>query len=278
MNINRNDPCPCGSHKKYKKCCIGVELKENFKTPPTYEDKNQSRVLAVTTTGEIFQPTRIHYEVKNPTRLLAEFDNIKCLEYDPEQKRYVWLYKEEAKNLKFKHSSLHLDNPIVLGEFISKANGEMVLNTRSIERAIEGILFFNKLISKNIVQVKDITIINKLYSIAETLSIKRLDDFFDDTKTTIHDPKVFEQKLEEILSSTTDLVKRMNLYSEYINQDSMKQLPEIERFPSNYNGGRIISAKSLLNIRQLIALQHWNGNHSYTMRDAINAAVGADKK
>jgi hypothetical protein len=23
MNIGRNDPCPCGSGKKYKKCCEG---------------------------------------------------------------------------------------------------------------------------------------------------------------------------------------------------------------------------------------------------------------
>ena len=22
MNIGRNDPCPCGSGKKYKKCCL----------------------------------------------------------------------------------------------------------------------------------------------------------------------------------------------------------------------------------------------------------------
>jgi len=26
MKVNRNDPCPCGSGKKYKKCCL---LKEN---------------------------------------------------------------------------------------------------------------------------------------------------------------------------------------------------------------------------------------------------------
>ncbi len=25
MKIGRNDPCPCGSGKKYKKCCLGKE-------------------------------------------------------------------------------------------------------------------------------------------------------------------------------------------------------------------------------------------------------------
>lgn len=25
MKIGRNNPCPCGSGKKYKKCCLGNE-------------------------------------------------------------------------------------------------------------------------------------------------------------------------------------------------------------------------------------------------------------
>lgn len=25
MEIGRNDPCPCGSGKKYKKCCLGKD-------------------------------------------------------------------------------------------------------------------------------------------------------------------------------------------------------------------------------------------------------------
>jgi len=25
MSVSRNDPCPCGSGKKYKKCCLGAD-------------------------------------------------------------------------------------------------------------------------------------------------------------------------------------------------------------------------------------------------------------
>lgn len=25
MSVSRNDPCPCGSGKKYKKCCMGAD-------------------------------------------------------------------------------------------------------------------------------------------------------------------------------------------------------------------------------------------------------------
>lgn len=29
--IGRNDPCPCGSGKKYKNCCLGKEAQEGEK-------------------------------------------------------------------------------------------------------------------------------------------------------------------------------------------------------------------------------------------------------
>jgi hypothetical protein len=28
--IGRNDPCPCGSGKKYKKCCLDSRVYENY--------------------------------------------------------------------------------------------------------------------------------------------------------------------------------------------------------------------------------------------------------
>lgn len=36
MKINRNDPCPCGSGKKYKKCCLNTE--ESISFPPDIKE------------------------------------------------------------------------------------------------------------------------------------------------------------------------------------------------------------------------------------------------
>ena len=33
MKIGRNDPCPCGSGKKYKKCCLGKEDNPEYLDP-----------------------------------------------------------------------------------------------------------------------------------------------------------------------------------------------------------------------------------------------------
>lgn len=40
--IGRNDPCPCGSGKKYKKCCIGSEKEFEFAQPTPSNGKNKT--------------------------------------------------------------------------------------------------------------------------------------------------------------------------------------------------------------------------------------------
>ena len=56
----------------------------------------------MTTTGEIMQPIRLHYEVLDGDQLRATFARLRCLEDDRPRKRWVWLYTEEARGLSFK--------------------------------------------------------------------------------------------------------------------------------------------------------------------------------
>jgi hypothetical protein len=49
MNIGRNDPCPCGSGKKYKRCCIGTAAAK------TYPEKAQP-VMLVKDVGDYGPP------------------------------------------------------------------------------------------------------------------------------------------------------------------------------------------------------------------------------
>lgn len=36
-NVSRNDPCPCGSSKKYKKCCLPTEQQNYTETRQKYK-------------------------------------------------------------------------------------------------------------------------------------------------------------------------------------------------------------------------------------------------
>jgi hypothetical protein len=48
-------------------------------------------------------------------------------------------------------------------------------------------------------------------------------------------------------------------------------LPAIERFPAHYDEVGIQGLMAHLQLRQMIAMQHWLGHPEYTMLDAIQA-------
>ena len=50
-----------------------------------------------------------------------------------------------------------------------------------------------------------------------------------------------------------------------------KQLPELERLPTNFYEDGIESLTHTLRLRQHLAMEHWTGNHDVTMFDLIRA-------
>ena len=46
MKVSRNSPCPCGSGKKYKKCCMGQDEKAAAEARREAEESEQQRQLA----------------------------------------------------------------------------------------------------------------------------------------------------------------------------------------------------------------------------------------
>ena len=52
------------------------------------------------------QPIRLHYEVYDDNVLRSTFSKLRCMDYDASQRRWVWLYTDEAKSLPFKASVL----------------------------------------------------------------------------------------------------------------------------------------------------------------------------
>jgi len=60
MKIGRNDPCPCGSGKKYKKCCMGKEnlaknadVKEDYSKKYNIRLKEESDIEAIKVAGRL---------------------------------------------------------------------------------------------------------------------------------------------------------------------------------------------------------------------------------
>src|SRR3989442_4778301 len=141
--------------KKVKKRLKALQRRRqqhpSTRRPVTQIPPENADQVAMTTTGEILQLIRLHYEVGDVERLHTLFASLRCLEYDASQTRWVWLYTEEARTLPFKDR--RAANKVVLGEFVFKGTQETVLNLRSFARATNALVFFDHHIPRTVARV-----------------------------------------------------------------------------------------------------------------------------
>src|SRR5256712_9932037 len=182
--------------------------------PVTQIPPESANQVAMTTTGEILQLIRLHYEVGDSDTLRALFASLRCLEYDASQTRWVWLYTEEARTLSFKNRRA-ADN-VVLGEFVFKGQTEVVLNLRSFERATNALTFFDTSIPRTVAHVTAMTVSNRLLSTAEAASLGSLDQYFEHAEVVVQDPASLLHDVEELVARTPDLHERFARLDQYL--------------------------------------------------------------
>jgi len=237
--------------------------------PPEHADQ-----LAMTTTGEIMQPIRLHYEVLDGEQLRATFAKLRCLDYDPPRKRWVWLYTDEARRLSFKDKRA-ADNT-VLGEFFFKGSDEVVLNLRSIKRATHAIEFFDKHIPRTVVRVTAVTVSNRFLRLAEASTLTSLDHYFERAEVVVKDPASLVETLKDMASNIPDERERLAAVMRYMDEKAKQPVPAMERFPldyEDYDAGGIRAVEAFLAPHTVIAVQHWEGNTDYTRHDLIQGML-----
>jgi tetratricopeptide (TPR) repeat protein len=230
--------------------------------PPENADQ-----VAMTTTGELLQLIRLHYEVSDVEQLRARFASLRCLEYDASQTRWVWLYTEEARTLPFKDRRASKD--VVLGEFVFKGQTDVVLNLRSFERATNALTFFDTYIPRTVAHVTAMTVSNRLLSTAEAASLGSLDQYFDHAEVVVTDPASLLHDVEELVARTPDLHERFARLDQYLTDRAQAPVSALERLPVHYYEDGIRAVEGLLGMRQVRAMHHWQGDTSYTYQDMI---------
>ena len=237
--------------------------------PPEHADQ-----LAMTTTGEIMQPIRLHYEGLDGEQLRATFATLRCLDYDAPRKRWVWLYMEEARGLSFKRPAA--DDHTVLGEFIFKGSDEVVLNSRSIQRATHAIEFFDKHIPRTVARVTAVTVSNRFLRLAEASVLTSFDQYFERADVVVKDPSSLVETLKDMASSIPDDRERIAAVMQYMDDKAKQPVPAMERFPldyEDYDEGGIRAVEARLAPHTVIAMQHWQGNTDYTRHDLIQGML-----
>jgi hypothetical protein len=237
--------------------------------PPEHADQ-----LAMTTTGEIMQPIRLHYEVLDGEQLRATFSTLRCLDYDAPRKRWVWLYTDEAKSLPFKDKRA-ADNT-VLGEFVFKGSDEIVLNLRSLERATNALGFFDQHIPRTVARVTAVTVSNRFLKMAEASTLNDLNKYFDRADVVVQDPASLVETLKDMATRIPDERERLAAVRHYMDEKAKQPVPAMERFPfdyEDYDEGGIHTVEARFVPHSVIAMQHWQGNTDYTRHDLIQGML-----
>jgi hypothetical protein len=232
--------------------------------------------LLATMTGEHFQPVRLHYKVLNRPGLLRAFEKLRCLDYDPSRKRWVWLYAHEAKRLRFQRSYTQLPKelqPIVIGTFFLRSKETLLLDLRSCERALQAIPFFDSHLPRKLVVPEEAEVVNRLFPATKANMNLTPDTLFDSRIGTGVDPDALVQRLAEKTADVRDPDEKLRVALADLTSRAKEPLPEIERFPVHYAEDGLGGLEVALRLRQTVAMQHWLGHPEYTLGDAIQSLI-----
>jgi hypothetical protein len=210
--------------------------------------------VLTTTTGELMQPVRLHYNLFNKKELLRIFNKLGCIDFDPSRSRWAWVYAREASSLKFKRSHNNLPKEaqqVVLGSFFITSETRMHLDVRSVERTLAAVEFFDKRISRAVAKLSYLCILNRLFSDPKEFS-ENFDVVFDTEEARNFDPAEAQKAMIE------DALKGIK-----------RQMQEVDCLPTNYYEEGLSQMEFMLFARQTVAFKHFVGDTDYSLEDYV---------
>jgi len=231
--------------------------------------------LMATVTGEPFQPVRLYYQVLDHKGLMMALTKLRCLDVDPPRGRWVWLYEHEAKSLCFQNSYKTLPprlRPVVIGSLFTRTRDELLIDLRSCERAVLAIPFFDRHLSRTVARVTHAAVVNKLFPVAGNEGLTP-DQIFDHQPITVVEPQEFVTAIKGTVANVRDPQVRQRIAVETWQAQSKRPLPPIERFPVHFYEEGIASFATALQMRQIVAMEHWMGHPTYSMYDVLQMMV-----
>lgn len=229
------------------------------------------KTIGMTVTGEIFQPVRLYYTVSNRQKVEKCLERLRCMNMDASQKRWVWLYDEEAKGIDFKNKFSSLPEnirPVVIGSFVWKNAKTLILDVRSYERALAAIQFFDKHIPRPLARVTHGATVSRIFEVTES-SASNFDVFFENNDKLVEiNPNAFMDKARASPLSKNGSPDLQAITSFLDNE--MDQFFEVEKFPIHFYEDGIESLRGSFIFRRTIAIERWEGNVNYSFKDAFN--------
>ena len=94
-------------------------------------------------------------------------------------------------------------------------------------------------------------------------------EYFDRQPRPRNVMEVSEEKIAEIMSQNVSMEKKRELFMRWQHEESKKPMAKIERLPVHFYEEGINQLENGLKMREVIAMQLWNGNSDYNFHKLI---------
>lgn len=270
--IGRNDPCPCGSHKKFKMCCIHLPSTDAQKPATTRE------LALATTTDEPIMPVRLYYTISDSVSLVTQLGRLNCIE-SGDDNTYIINYAAEARKIdfskKYKDPIFRKNAPIILAVCTLKEDKHFTIDVKSHHRAIHIIQFIHQHIPREAIEITHAATYNEMLMArdyeagAKKVAYSQFDTLFA------------PEDLVEIVTQASiknlrsDVVKEDNQQevahkiTKKLHEEANNPLPLVEKFPVHFYTDGIRPFEMSLGFKAKVAQEHLSGNPDYTVYDAV---------
>lgn len=281
--VGRNAPCPCGSQKKYKKCCLDDTDNQQTQSISQSQKRASSRntdSLLMTTTHEPHMPIRLYYTVQDKNALIRKLRQLKCVQFHSDDDAFFINYTKEARNFGLSiphHQVPKMLYPIILAEGHFTSAKTLLLDLRSFERGARMIEFMDKHIDRAIAKITHAATYNRIHranaSTLQTFKHVDYDALFAEKNLHIIDPMASLEKLQQVTAHTHDQDEKLLAFEAYFEQIKSEKIPQVEKFPIHYYEEGISSFEIGSKLRIMLAYEHVTGNTKCTLFQMVEKLV-----
>ena len=270
--IGRNDPCPCGSGYKYKRCCLEIDQSLTIPYPEDFssflfdQEEEKKPLPLMTITKEPHMPVRLYYEIFDKEAFLVRLNSLQCVSWESEERFFI-NYCKESKfiGLTMKHNEVPESfYPVILayGHIVDERH--LHLDLRSFERASLMVQFIDKWISRDLVKVTHAATYNELLGTdqetLDTFMSLNFDEFFSDETIVVLDPEAKVREIKEAIGYGKNEEEKQEIIARILEEVADEGFDLIEKYPLHYYEDGIEDFDRSLMLRLGVAIEHWKGN------------------
>ncbi len=243
-----------------------------FQESRIFNHQPEPEPYLTTVTGEAYQPARIYYQVDKKNAVLGRLKRLRCISCDRHPDRWLWLYREEAKELKFAKSYRDIpkqERPAVLGYFTFKSDRQLVLDVDSLELTVKAVAFFDRKINRKLTKVERLKVVNRLFPATEdAASISEHHELYFDRKQAVSSRKKMAE-LEKKLEQCKGQEEQQEQIFDLMERQMKQPLPEVEDLETSFYEDGIEFLQMALQMRLVEAREHWQGNKNFSQFDLL---------